>query len=114
MTKKEFFTAVINAGISPEVTEQAKTMLDGLNRAYANRKPSKTHRENEALYPRILELTHKEGLSASDLAAALGISPQKASGVARSMIQEGLLESEAVKTGGKKATALVYKAVAAE
>ena len=89
MTKKEFLQDVIAnyAGITEDGKAIAEKMIAQLDKKYAgNGKPSKKQIENEGIKTQIAEFLEVEGsISATALAAALGLSVPKVAALAKQM-----------------------------
>lgn len=104
MTKRELFEAIVNGTITEEAQEKAQELLDSMDAANAKRreKPSKKAQENAPLVDQIVnEILGEEILTATDIAAAMGISVQKASALARLAVKDGRAVSTDVKVTGK-------------
>ena len=105
MTNKDFFSAIINANLSEEITDKAQAMLDQLTKeraAAAKRVSSKRAEENapivEAILAHIKE--HPMALTA-DIATAIGATTPKVSSLLTTLTNEGKVESSDVKIKGK-------------
>lgn len=113
MTKREFFTNVINSITDAELIEFAKNELDKMDARNSARssKPSKKSIENEPIKRAILEyLTTSTEMTSPDIAANCGISTQKASSLCIQLVNEGKLKVTEVKIpkrGKLKAYSLV-------
>ena len=104
MTKREMYEAIVNGNITEEVTAKAAELIDAMDAANAKRreKPSKKAQENAPLVDQIVnEILGEEPLTATDIAAAMGISVQKASALARLAVKGGKAVSTDVKVTGK-------------
>lgn len=108
MTYNEFFTAVINANISADATAYAQKALARMENTYA--KTAEKRREkrtmNDApLMNGILELSDSTPRQAKFYADKLGVTPSKASFLARSLVEAGKLQVTSIKSeapsGGK-------------
>lgn len=101
MTNREFFKAIIEAGISEEICAHAENELEKLDRRNAARaaKPSKAQKENETLKEMIMSLLSEkmELFTASQVAERLEISTQKASALLRQLAESGQLVVSDVK-----------------
>ena len=113
MTKRENFEAIVevlktdevgNAGLI-EAVEKEIALLD--KRAGANRKPTKTQVENEAIKVAIVAALTAEGETASDIAKAQDISVQKATQLLKQLREDGMLQ----RVEGKGKTKTVFAAV---
>jgi len=112
MTNREFYNAVINANVNDEITEYATAALAKMDATNEKRRntPSKKAVENQPLVDQILAeiLTH-EPKTASDVAADLGVSVQKASSLLRAIVADGkatVTDVKVAKKGTQKAYAL--------
>lgn len=89
MTKREFLNDVLAnyADLSAEGRDVANKMIAQLDKKYAgNGKPSKKQIENEGIKTQIAEFLEVEGsISATALAAALGLSVPKVAALAKQM-----------------------------
>ena len=108
MTNREFYNAVIEANINDEITAYAETAIEKMNTV--NEKRRNTPSKNQPLVEQILAgiLTH-EPKTASDVAAELGVSVQKASSLLRSIVAAGkatVTDVKVAKKGTQKAYAL--------
>ena len=112
MTNREFLTAVSTLeNVSAEIIEYATAALakmDAANEARKN-KPSKTAIENAPILEAITGILTAEPAIASDIAAAVGISTQKASALLRQLVASGIAvqgETKSPKKGMIKTYAL--------
>ena len=105
MTNKEFFTAIINANLSEEVTEKATAMLAQLTKereAAAKRVNSKRAEANAPIVEAILAHLKEHPMAlTSDIALAVGASTPKVSSLLTTLTNEGKVESSDVKIKGK-------------
>ena len=105
MTKREFFTAVIEKVDDAELKLFAEQEIEKMNERNAKRKdsPSKKSIENVPIKAKIAGyLDEHDGLAtASEIANEVGISVQKASALCRQMVENGSVTSEEVKIKGK-------------
>lgn len=103
MTKREFLTKVIEAGIDVELTEFATQELAKLDTTNARRdKVSKAAAANIPLLEKIeAEILDDEPKTASDVAAFLEVSVQKASALCRKLVAEGRARETEVKVPKK-------------
>ena len=119
MTNREFYTTIINANISEEVTAMAQAAIDKMDATNEKRRntPSKAQKENQPLIDTIVTtiLTH-EPKTASDVAVELGaalgedIKVQKASALLRAIVADGkatVTDVKVAKKGTQKAYSLV-------
>lgn len=111
MTKRELFEAIVNGEvITDEMREVANAAIVAMDTANEKRKskPSKASVENAPIVERIVtEVLGSEGKTASEVAAAVEISVQKASALLRSIVADGRAVSEEVKLP-KKGNVKVY------
>ena len=92
MTNRESYEAVVNGTITPDVIEHFKAALAKMDAANEKRRntPSKKAVENTPLVKQIVnEILTNEPKTASDIAAELGVTPQKASALLRQVVAEG-------------------------
>lgn len=92
MTNRESYEAVVNGTITPDVIEHFKAALAKMDAANEKRRntPSKKAVENAPLVEQIVnEILTNEPKTASDVAAELGVTPQKASALLRQVVAEG-------------------------
>lgn len=104
MTKREFYTAIKNGEIDEQVklfaSEELKKM-DAVNEKRRNTL-SKKAKENEPLLQQITdEILTEEPKTATDVAAVLNVSVQKASGLLRCLVEDGKAAKVDVKIKGK-------------
>lgn len=118
MTQREFLTKVIATSTDAEIVTKAKELIEGLDKKNAQRasKPSKTQIENEPIKASILEfLAGGKVQTAPEIAVAVGISTQKASALAKQLVEVGKVvqsEIKVPKKGKMKAYSLVTDEVA--
>ena len=106
MTNREFYNAIINAQVSAEVKDFAKTALSKLDERNAKRasKPSKVAIANEPIKAAIVQLLSGSKGSyfmASDIATAVDISTSKASSLCRQLVEDEEIVSTDLKVKGK-------------
>ena len=104
MTQREFFTKVIEANISEELTVKAQELVAGLDKRNAQKSAtmSKTQKENEVLKASMVNTLEKgKGYLAVEIASAMGFSTSKASALAKQLVVEGKAKVEDVKVKGK-------------
>ena len=104
MTKREFYTAIKNGKIDESVklfaTEELEKM-DAVNEKRRNTL-SKKAQENQPLLDKIeREILTEEPKTATDVAAILEVSVQKASGLLRRLVEDGKAAKVDVKIKGK-------------
>ena len=118
MTQREFFTKVIATSTDVEIVEKAQELITGLDKKNATRsaKPSKTQIENEPIKASILEfLVGGKVQTAPEIAVAVGVSTQKASALAKQLVESGKLvqsEIKVPKKGKMKAYSIATEEVA--
>ena len=100
MTNREFFTAIVSANVSDELTafaQEAIAKLDKRNEARSS-KPSKVALANAPIKEAILAfVAENEDAIASAIATGCEVSVQKASALCRQLVEEGKLTSQEVK-----------------
>lgn len=104
MTKREFYTAIVNGEIDEQVKEFAAAELEKLDAANEKRRNtmSKKAQENLPLMEKIMdEILGEEPKTATDVSKVLEVSVQKASGLLRRLVEEGRAEKVDVKIKGK-------------
>lgn len=104
MTKREVLNAIVNGEINEEVKAWAGAQIEKMDAANEKRRNSvsKKAQENAPLVKRIVEeLLGEEPLTATDIAAALEVSTQKASALARRAVAEGDAVAHDIKVKGK-------------
>lgn len=107
MTNREFYTAIINANVSAEITEYAENAIAKLDATNEKRKAkaaegqTKKAEENAPIKAAILETLTNEAQTASAIAAIVGVSHNKVSALARQLVAEGKAESTDIKVPGK-------------
>lgn len=104
MTKREFYTAIKNGEIDEQVKLFASEELEKMDAVNEKRRNtlSKKAKENEPLLQQITdEILTEEPKTATDVAAALEVSVQKASGLLRRLVEEGKAAKVDVKIKGK-------------
>ncbi len=104
MTQREFFTKVIEANISEEMTKKAQELVAGLDKRNAQKSATmtKTQKENEVLKAEMLEKLEKgKGYLAAEIGVVMGFSTSKASALAKQLVDEGKATVADVKVKGK-------------
>lgn len=106
MTNREFYQAIVEgAVVTAELATFAKEAIDKLDKRNEKRAatPSKTAIENAPIKEKIVEfLTGKpEPIIATTIATEVGITTQKASALARQLVEEGKLVATEVKVAKK-------------
>lgn len=109
MTNREFYTAVVNANISDEITAHASAAIEKLDNALEARKnkPSKKMTENAPILEALTNALTTEPKVAADLAAEVGITTQKASALLRQLVAVGVAAQSEVKIP-KRGTVKAY------
>ena len=104
MTQREFLTEIAsNETLDAELVKFAKAMLIKADEKNAKRRetPNKTQLANEPIKAQILELVADKSMVASDIAKELEITTQKASALARQLVECGQLSVIDMKVKGK-------------
>ena len=104
MTKREFYTAIMNGEIDEQVKLFASTELEKMDAANEKRRNtlSKKAQENLPLFEKIMnEILDDEPKTATDVATVLEVSVQKANGLLRRLADEGKINKVDVKIKGK-------------
>lgn len=104
MTKREFYTAIMNGKIDERAKLFASEELEKMDAANEKRRNtlSKKAQENLPLLQKITdEILTDEPKTATDVAAVLEVSVQKASGLLRRLVEEGKAAKVDVKIKGK-------------
>ena len=113
MTNREFYQAIANEAINSDVIDHAKAALAKMDAANEKRRntPSKKAVENAPLVEQIVnEILTNEPKTASDVAAELGVTPQKASALLRQVVADGkatVTDVKVPKKGAQKGYTLV-------
>ena len=117
MTKREFYTAIMNGEIDEQVKLFASEELEKMDVANEKRRNtlSKKAQENQPLLQQITdEILSEEPKTATDVAAVLEVSVQKASGLLRRLVEDGKAVKVDVKIKGKGTQKGYLKVEAAE
>ena len=104
MTKREVMNAIVNGTIGEEVVAWAEHEIEKMDAANEKRRNtlSKKAQENLPLIDRIVdEILGDEPKTASDVAAVLEVSVQKASALCREAVKAGRVAVEDIKIKGK-------------
>lgn len=104
MTQREFLTAIAsNETLNAELVDFAKALLVKADEKNAKRRETQTkvQKENEPIKAKILELLADKSMVASDIARELEITTQKASALARQLVESGQLSVADKKIKGK-------------
>ena len=113
MTQREFFTAIVNGTINADIQAYAADAIVKLDKRNATRasKPTKSQQANVPLLAEIRNfLTDKKNVLAAEVAAHLDVTPQKASGLLKLLVDGGeatAAEVKVPKQGKRKAYTLV-------
>lgn len=117
MTKREFYTAIMNGEIDEQVKLFASEELEKMDAANEKRRNtlSKKAQENLPLFEKIMnEILDDEPKTATDVATVLEVSVQKANGLLRRLADEGKINKVDVKIKGKGTQKGYTKVEAAE
>lgn len=112
MTQREFFTAIVNGTINADIQAYAADAIVKLDKRNATRasKPTKSQQANVPLLAEIRNfLTGKKNVLAAEVAAHLDVTPQKASGLLKLLVDGGeatVAEVKVPKQGKRKAYTL--------
>ena len=105
MTNREFYTAIASSTTLPaELVEFAAAAIEKMDNANLKRKntPSKTAIANQPLKEQLLnDILSLEPMPTNNVAAALGVSNQKASALLRQLVAEGKVVAVDSKVPGK-------------
>ena len=104
MTKREFYTAFMKGEIDEQVKLLATEELEKMDAVNEKRRNtlSKKAQENQPLLQQITnEILTEEPKTATDVAAILNVSVQKASGLLRRLVEDGKAVKVDVKIKGK-------------
>ena len=118
MTQREFFTAIVNGTINADIQAFATDAIVKLDKRNATRasKPTKSQQANVPLLAEIRTfLTGKKNVLAAEVAAHLDVTPQKASGLLKLLVDNGEVTAAEVKVpkqGKRKAYTLAIEAYA--
>ena len=107
MTNREFYTAIINANVSEEITAYAVTAIEKLDATNEKRKAkaaegvSKKAEENAPIKAAIRAALTNEAQTAPAIAAIVGVSHNKVTALAKQLVAEGIAEQIDIKIPGK-------------
>lgn len=104
MTQREFFTKVIEASISDDLTNKAWELRNNLDKRNAQKSATmtKTQKENEVLKAGMLKKLEKgKGYLAAEIGTIMGFSTSKATALAKQLVNEGKATVAEVKVTGK-------------
>ena len=104
MTQREFFTKVIEASISDDLTNKAWELRNNLDKRNAQKSATmtKTQKENEVLKAEMLKKLEKsKGYLAAEIGTVMGFSTSKATALAKQLVSEGKATVAEVKVTGK-------------
>ena len=111
MTKREFYTAVINGEVNEELVAFAEAEIEKLDAENARNaaKRAEKAKENEPYFEKILALVSETPIVASEVAAELEVSTSKASSLLRTMVKDGKIAEhpEKIKSGKSKVNGYV-------
>ena len=119
MTNREFYTAIINANVSAEITEYAESAIAKLDATNEKRKAkaaegvSKKAEENAPIKAAILGALTAEPQTSPAIAATLGLTHNKVTALAKQLVAEGLAEVTEIKVPGR-GTMKAYSTVATD
>ena len=111
MTKREMYVAISNGEMNDELMAMATAELEKMDAANEKRKEktSKKAEENQPIIDRIVgEILTNEPMTATDIAAALEVSVQKASALCRAAVAQGKATQTEVKIP-KKGSQKAYR-----
>lgn len=103
MTKREFFTAIINGEQNEELQNFAKKELKKIEDLYVKR-TYKTKTKNEPLIEEIFTILCNEPLTSLEISEILNISIQKTSFLLNKLFKENKIEKKEIKIKGKGKT----------
>ena len=109
MTKREFYADVIATYSDIEgkelFVEYAKAELAKLDEANAARraKTAEKRAEDKPLLEAVQGVLTSTPITATDIGMAIGVSTQKATYLAKALVEEGIADSKEVKVKGKRA-----------
>lgn len=110
MTQREFLNAIVEGQTSTEISEFAAHEIEKMDAANAKRKEkaSKKAQENAPIMDRIVaEVLSADPKTATDVAAVLEVSVQKASALLRAIVADGRAVQTEIKVP-KKGTQKAY------
>lgn len=113
MTKREFYVAVSNGEMNDELMAMAAAEIEKMDAANEKRKEktSKKAEENQPIIDRIVnEILTAEPQTATDVAAVLEVSVQKASSLCRAAVAQGKAIQSEIKVP-KRGTMKAYSRV---
>lgn len=103
MTYREFYTAIVSANISDEITEFAESAIAKLDKKNASRSNTltKTQVENEKIKDEILsQMEEGKTYTCKEISEKHEISTQKTSALMRQLAQSGKVKVSEVKIKG--------------
>lgn len=103
MTNREFLTAFIEGKNTEEMQTYAAEQLQKLDdrNAKRNAKPTKTQLENEETKKTILAVLAEKPMTAAEIGAAINITTNKASALAKQLTDEGKVTRTEIKVPKK-------------
>lgn len=111
MTTREYFQAVLDAHISPEMDSTSTLLIERLDAKNAKRKATPTKAQKESFARRdavadFFKSNPETVFTRDEVAEKLGISPAQATAGITPLVSAGLLKKEEVKIG--KARKMAY------
>ena len=106
-TNREFYTAIVNAHVSAEITEYAESAIAKLDATNEKRKAkaaegvSKKAEENAPIKAAILAALTAEPQTSPAIGAIVGVSHNKVTPLVKQLVAEGLAEVTEIKVPGK-------------
>lgn len=99
ITSRDFFNTILANDPADEIREYAEHALAKMDERNAKRtsKPSKRTLENEPIKAKIVEILADGGKTTAEIATALEVTVQKASGLCVALVKDGKVKAEDVK-----------------
>ena len=103
MTNREFYNAIVKANLGEDITNHALAEIGKLDKKNAKRKATEGEikTENKPIAEAILKALEGGSMLSANLAQAVGVTTQKANGVAGEMVKLGMLDKFKVKVKNK-------------
>lgn len=103
MTNREFYNAIVKANLGEDITNHATAEIAKLDKKNAKRKATEGEikTENKPIAEAILKALEGGSMLSANLAQAVGVTTQKANGVAGEMVKLGMLDKFKVKVKNK-------------
>ena len=103
MTNREFYSAIVKANISADLTAHATAEIAKLDKKNAKRRATEGEikEENKPIAEAILKALEGGSMLSTNLAQAVGVTTQKVNGVAGEMVKLGMLDKFKVKVKNK-------------